>query len=197
MKPCARAVRVQCPYLGAAFATQHSAFRRFEEDVFPVTAGHYPLSNIFDLARSMIETSMHFLQRSDLYSTVKPYSLRFEPPDGFERSNIKLERREDLKIEDARPNINNFTLEEQGFKIVNMESKMRYEQFEDDAKIVQVYLSEIADTIRELLGAAHVQIFEHTVRKHTTATWAADMVRRLNGDEKAEKLLKGRVQCVK
>jgi len=46
-----------------------------------------------------------------------------------------------------------------------MESKMRYEQFEDDANIVQVYLSEIADIIRELLGAAHVQIFEHTVRK--------------------------------
>jgi len=168
----------------------------------------------------MIETSMHFLQRSDLYSTVKPYSLRFEPPEGFERSNIKLERREDLKIEDARPIIKDFSLEKEGFKIVNMESKMAYDDFEDDTKLVQVYLSEIANTLRELLGAAHVQIFEHTVRKRhpefpvatgepyqwnqptsmahvdTTATWAADMVRRLNGDEKAEKLLQGRVQCV-
>jgi hypothetical protein len=113
----------------------------------------------------MIETSMHFLQRSDLYSTVKPYSLRFEPPEGFERSNIKLERREDLKIEDARPVIHNFSLDKQGFKIVNMDSKMTYEDFEDDAKIVDIYLSEIVDTLQKLFGASHVQIFEHTVRK--------------------------------
>jgi hypothetical protein len=113
----------------------------------------------------MIETSMHFLQRSDLYSTVKPYSLRFEPPDGFERSNIKLERREDLKVEDARPEIKDYSLDKQGFKIVNMKSKMAYEDFQDDANIVRVYLSEVADTLRDLLGAAHVQIFEHTVRR--------------------------------
>jgi hypothetical protein len=34
-------------------------------------------------------------------------------------------------------------------------------------------------------------------RADTTASWAADMVRRLNGEDKAKALLSGRVQCVK
>ncbi|KAF2737094.1 putative CmcJ-like methyltransferase [Polyplosphaeria fusca] len=168
---------------------------------------------------TMVRTSMHFLSKNDLYSTTKPYSLRFEPPEGFPRSNITLERHEDLQIEDARPIIDEFSLEKQGFRIINLESKMAYEDFEDDARIVEIYLSEVANALQELLGASHVQIFEHTVRKRheefpvatgepyrwnqptsmahvdTTSTWAADMVHRLNGD-KAEDLLRGRIQCV-
>ncbi|KAJ4299615.1 hypothetical protein N0V90_004861 [Kalmusia sp. IMI 367209] len=167
----------------------------------------------------MIETSMHFLRQNELYASTKPYSLRFEPPAGFPRSNITLDRREDLKIEDCRSIIDRFSLHKQGFAIMNLESKMKYQDYENDASIVDIYLSEVADALRSLFSASHVQIFEHTVRKRhaefpfatgepyrwnqptsmahvdTTPTWAADMVRRLNGS-KAEALLRGRIQCV-
>lgn len=113
----------------------------------------------------MVQTSMHFLSRNDLYSTVKPYSLRFEPPEGFERSNITLERQENLVVEDARATIEQFSLEKQGFAIMNLDSQMTYDDFEDDAKIVEVYLKEVANALRDLFGASQVQIFEHTVRK--------------------------------
>lgn len=169
---------------------------------------------------SIVSTSMHFLKRNPLYSTTKPYSLRFEPPSGFARSNITLERLEDLKIEDCRPSVSSFSLSQQGFEIMPLHTQMAYVDFEDDSIIVDIYLREIADALQQLFGASHVQIFEHTVRKRhaefpiatgepyrwnqptsmahvdTTATWVADMVRRLNGD-RADALLEGRVQCVK
>jgi hypothetical protein len=69
------------------------------------------------------------------------------------------------QIEDARPIIDEFTLDRQGFEIMNLESKMTYEDFQDDAKIVQVYLSEVADALRDLFGASYVQIFEYIMRK--------------------------------
>jgi hypothetical protein len=74
----------------------------------------------------MIHTSMHFLSKNELYSTVKPYSLRFEPLEGFARTNFTRERREDLWIEDARPIIDEFSGDKQGFGSLNKRKPRMY-----------------------------------------------------------------------
>ncbi|EOD50698.1 putative -like methyltransferase protein [Neofusicoccum parvum UCRNP2] len=58
---------------------------------------------------------------------------------------------------------------------------MKYEDWDDEAKIKEVYLSEIADNLCGSLD--------------TTVPWALNMVRSLN-PEKADEILKHRVQCV-
>lgn len=141
----------------------------------------------------------HFLKRDALYEEEKPYSLRYTPPDGFPRSNITLERHE-IAVHDIRPVIHERTFKKDGCAVMN--------------------LAEVADSLCKALDACNVQIFEHTVRKRhdifpistgepykynqptsiahvdTTVPWVLDMVRSLN-PERADEILKHRIQCVK
>jgi len=117
-----------------------------------------------DLPAITLQTSMHFLKKQKKYKTEKPYSLRFVPPPGFPRSNIVLEKHDDIIIEDARPNVSRLSFEEHGFEIMPLNTSMSYKDFEVEDLIKEFYLREVADTLRDRLGAKHVHIFEHTVR---------------------------------
>ena len=48
--------------------------------------------------------------------------------------------------------------------IMPLETKMTYGDFDDEDKLTNIYLREVADKLRDELGAKHVHIFEHTVR---------------------------------
>ncbi|OJD30644.1 methyltransferase [Diplodia corticola] len=171
-----------------------------------------------DVDGAAVQTYTHFLQRDALYAKEKPYSLRYTPPEGFPRANIKLERH-NLTVRDVRPVKDELLFERDGCQIIDFNSRMKYDDWDDDANIKAVYLLEVADRLRSALGACHVQIFEHTVRKRheifpistgepykynqptsiahidTTVPWVLDMVRSLN-PKKAEDILKHRIQCV-
>lgn len=111
-----------------------------------------------------VTTSMYFLQPQPLYETEKPYSLRFVPPEGFPRSNIALQKHENVRIADIRPTVDQLSFEENGFMILPLETQLSYDEFDDEARLIEVYLREVADALRDALGAKHVHIFEHTVR---------------------------------
>lgn len=113
---------------------------------------------------SALLTSMHFLARRDDYKIIKPYSLRFEPEDpSLAKTNIKLECHEDIEVEDIRSFERCFTLDADGFTVLKLDTAMAYEDFDDEDKILQVYLKETADMLLSYCGATKVQIFEHTV----------------------------------
>ncbi|KAL1638134.1 hypothetical protein SLS58_008971 [Diplodia intermedia] len=150
----------------------------------------------------------HFLQRDDLYTKEKPYSLRYTPPEGFPRANIRLERH-DIRVRDVRAVKDELSFERDGCEIVHLSSQMKYADWDDDSTIKSVFLREVADHLRKALNAQHVQIFEHTVcivpdpviqeltmERDTTVPWVLDMVRSLN-PETAEEIMKHRIQCVK
>lgn len=114
--------------------------------------------------RPALQTSMYFLARSTLYEHEKPYSLRFEPEAGFPRSNITMVKHEDIMIQDIRGREKDFSYEKNGFAILNLNTSLAYEDFEDKQKVIDVYLKDVADLLRDFLHAERVQIFEHTVR---------------------------------
>ncbi|KAL1616796.1 hypothetical protein SLS54_008188 [Diplodia seriata] len=122
----------------------------------------------------------HFLQRDDLYIEEKPYSLRYTPPEGSSRANIKLELHE-IRVRDVRPVKDKLSFETDGCAIVDLGSRMKYEDWDDDSQVKAVYLREVADLLRRVLD--------------TTVPWVLDMVRSLN-PETAEEILKHRIQCV-
>jgi hypothetical protein len=111
-----------------------------------------------------VQTHTHFLQRDKFYDTEKPYSLRFTPPEGFPRANIKLEKH-NIKIRDIRDlsEHDRPSFQDDGCTLLDLRSKMEYEDFDDDEKVKEVYLREVADCLKGFLSAQHVQIFEHTV----------------------------------
>ena len=108
-----------------------------------------------------VHSYTHFLKRDELYDTEKPFSLRFTPPEGFPRANIKLERH-DIDIRDVREK-RNLTFGKDGAAVLEFNSKMIYEDYDDENVVQDVYLKEVSNFLKKFLGAQHVQIFEHTV----------------------------------
>lgn len=92
----------------------------------------------------------------------KPYSLRYEPPEDFPRTNFASEAR-DLSVEDIRGRESALALHQQGFALLNIQPSMSYEDFDDKDKVQSIYFKQVADGVRKLLNASRVQIFEHVV----------------------------------
>ena len=112
----------------------------------------------------MVTTSMLFLFRDPRYESEKPYTLRFTPSNHFPRTNLNIESRDNLIINDIRGREGEYTLERNGFTIMPLDSKLSYKDFEDEEKVVDVYLREVADGARSALGAKKVLVLEHIVR---------------------------------
>ncbi|KAK5107687.1 hypothetical protein LTR62_000922 [Meristemomyces frigidus] len=164
-----------------------------------------------------VESYTHFLRRDSLYDEVKPYSLRYTAPDGFPRANILLDRH-NISIRDVRTQKQHLSLEENGCFIWDFTTSLGYSKFDDESAIKGVYLPEVSRALCQLLGAAKVQIFEHTVRKRhcdfpistgepydfnqptsiahvdTTIQWCHAMAQQLNPED--TNITKGRIQCI-
>ena len=108
---------------------------------------------------------MNFLARDDLYDEERPYLLIFEPPEGFPKSNIRLEQRRDLVVEDIRGCEDRFSLENHAFEVLKIRSRMSPEDFDNEGLVQKVYLQEVADHLKAVFDAQVVQIFEHVARK--------------------------------
>jgi len=169
------------------------------------------------MSDSTVHADIHFLAEDELYEEEKPYSLRYEPEGDYARTNINIEKHEGIEIHDLRGL--EFSFEKNGFTVMNLESKMKYEDWDDPEKVVEIYLREVSSSLKKLLGARHVQIFDHLLRKrhpsfpistgeeyshdqptstaHVDATldWTKTVVARLNG-EKADGFLTHRIQNV-
>jgi hypothetical protein len=113
-----------------------------------------------------MHSSTHFLKRDVLYDSEKPYSLRFTPPDGFARANISIEKHE-IEIRDIRPKMSTLNFQQDGIAILPFDSRMMYQDYDDEDIVREILLKEIANALKKFLGAQHVQIFEHTVRPLT------------------------------
>ena len=110
-----------------------------------------------------VQASIHFLAHSEVYRTEKPYSLRYTGEEAVARTNIELDKYDDIPIHDIRGYERRFSLEENGFTISTLSSRMLYQDFADPDKVIRIYLHEIASHLKKLLGARHVQVYEHLV----------------------------------
>lgn len=116
--------------------------------------------------RSKMSTigSISFLsQDGSLYMEEKPYSLKFPPPDGLPKSNIQGYSHDEV-IENVRGQEERFSIESHGFALVPLESVIKYDEYDDEEKIVELYLPQVAAMLKRMLKASRVQIFEHLVR---------------------------------
>ncbi|KAK3328634.1 hypothetical protein B0T19DRAFT_385213 [Cercophora scortea] len=109
-----------------------------------------------------ITSELGFLARHAMYKTVKPYSLRFTPPESLPRQNLEIEKKE-VTIHDARSL--NPTLDVHGFTLTRIPTRMRYEDFRDHDKIETVYANELQSHLKNLLQAPHVRVIDYVVRR--------------------------------
>jgi hypothetical protein len=107
-------------------------------------------------------TTIYYCTRHPLYKTIKPYLIDFETSSSFPKTNIIPEPHE-VSIADIRGSESLFSFEESGFAVLEMQTQMKYEDFEDHSKIRSVYCAEIAACLLEYLGADEVQVFDFAV----------------------------------
>jgi len=115
------------------------------------------------MGADVIHTTAQFLSQNDLHKTEKPYALRFSPPEGFPRQSTKLEEHK-IKVQDVRK-LGPLSFAKEGCTVLNFQSVMKYDDFDDEEKVKRVYLREVANNLKDFFGASKVQIFEHRIRK--------------------------------
>ncbi|HZP78949.1 MAG TPA: CmcJ/NvfI family oxidoreductase [Pseudolabrys sp.] len=86
---------------------------------------------------------------------------------------IKDARR--VTIHSGRPHVNEFTLDEAGFRFVPHPTAMR--DFYDEAELRRVYYPEMEALIKAHSGATRVVVFDHTLRTSDDAERAARKIR--------------------
>jgi hypothetical protein len=91
----------------------------------------------------------------------KPAYYVVDPPPGVPRWNGVDDPRE-VSIEDARGRESEFTLDRNGFALV--ESPTAVSDFYDPEEIKRVYYPEVEQLLRDKLGASRVFVFDHNVR---------------------------------
>jgi hypothetical protein len=110
-----------------------------------------------------LRATLYFLRKDDLYGRVKPYSLEYTRDD-INQSNLKTDKVKDLLVKDLRGVEHEFTFEKNGFAVLEMDSAMSYENFDDPVKVENVYCQELGKCLLKYMQATSVQIFDTTVR---------------------------------
>jgi len=75
----------------------------------------------------------------------------------------------EVKMHNARDLKKPMVLEENGFQIENMESKVK--DFHDKEEVVDVYYAEMRELIKKITGAKKVVVFDHTLRKSSATNY--------------------------
>lgn len=123
-------------------------------------------SSILHKTTAMIVTSsINFFNASLPGPIKKPYQLKFEGPNGFPATNIET-KEHTQKFVDVRGSEASYSIARHGFAIMRLGQNMTPADYDDDDQVHGVYLKQVADGLKEMLGASRVQIFEHIVRRH-------------------------------
>jgi predicted DNA-binding protein (UPF0251 family) len=120
-----------------------------------------------------LKAPIYFLSRSPKYTTIKPYTLRYRPENGFPQTNVERTIHE-VEICDMRQ-YPELRYEECGFKVVKMEGSemrgnemevgdvMRYEDYDNLQKVEGVHRREVRNCVREALGARECVVCDYVV----------------------------------
>lgn len=106
---------------------------------------------------------MYYLDRTPLYEVEKPYSMRYLPEENIPQTNYKKVKCPLTARSMRRPDVGPFRLNECGFQLVNLDSKLSYDEFWDNKRVQEVYIEEVKETLKKELGARHVFVLDYAV----------------------------------
>lgn len=110
-----------------------------------------------------IESTMHYLENIPLYETEKPYTMRYLPEEDIPQSNFQKCEKPITAINMRRSDVGPFKFDECGFELIELHSKMSYDDFWDNEKIQKVYIQEVREAIKKAIGAKFVWVLDYAV----------------------------------
>ncbi|KAL6691219.1 hypothetical protein J3F84DRAFT_397748 [Trichoderma pleuroticola] len=108
---------------------------------------------------------MYYLDRSPLYDTEKPYSMRYLPEEDIPQSNYVKVKHPISVMSMRAPGAGPFLIDECGFQLIELHSSLTYDEFWDNERVQNVYIEEVKETLKRELGAKHVHVLDYAVRK--------------------------------
>jgi hypothetical protein len=132
------------------------------------------MSLAVDARPETVTATLHYLKRT----AERPVRYVGEPPAGAVPFNGIDDPRE-LRIEDARGREAEFTLDRNGFQLVQAPTQVR--DFFSREEVARVYYPEVERLLKRELGAHRVVIFDHTTRNGENPD-AAQPSRRVHND---------------
>ena len=112
---------------------------------------------------SSIDSQLRFLERKDLYSTEKPYSMRYRPKNGFSPSNLVFAAH-DVTVRDMRQLLPALSLDVNGFEVHKMQTSLSRNDFDDYHTVHAGYIRKLEQYVKKIRGAAHVHALDYEVR---------------------------------
>lgn len=120
--------------------------------------------------QKIVEQSLPFVTATLNYlapTRDKPRTYAFDPPPG-EPKRTAIAQAVEVKIADGRSIRGSFTLDREGFALVDQSTTVK--NFGDEDEIKRVYYPESIEFLRSTLGADRVVIFDHTVRQRVAGS---------------------------
>lgn len=108
-------------------------------------------------------STLNFVGRDDKFKTEKPYTLQYYPTGPLPSRNYDIHHVENIKIEDARPFINSFSLDREGVEVLKLEPQMKYDDYFAEDKLREVYGPQVRKALMDKLGATRVFFHECVV----------------------------------
>lgn len=122
-----------------------------------------PISDVFDASLDTQKAEVLYLKREAHHEHEKPYKLRYDPGNGFPRTNCANEPHS-ISIQSLRGNEDRLTLERDGFAWLPLRSSLSPDQFYKAENVKSQYYSEIRSLIMDYLRPSHLKVLEHQVR---------------------------------
>ena len=110
-----------------------------------------------------ISTDIYFLQPLPQYTKEKPYTMRYVPNKSVPASNVFREKRT-VQVKDVRGRENQFSLDKNGFMVAQLDSKMKYSDFDSQETITSMYFSELRELLGKLFPDSEVDFVSYLVR---------------------------------
>ncbi|KAL9113631.1 MAG: hypothetical protein Q9227_002369 [Pyrenula ochraceoflavens] len=82
-----------------------------------------------------IESSIFFMKRDELHLEQKPYAYRFAAQIDIPQSNFVLQEHHGIRVTDIRRQLEDFTLQKNGFVVLRLADEIPYEDFFDPERV--------------------------------------------------------------
>lgn len=110
-----------------------------------------------------LDTTAYYANRDPKWQHEKPYQLQFPAPDGFPETNMTWTQHSDVQVADIRGVEGTFTVHRHGFQLCNLDTRLTYEDMGDRKKVEEIYLPEVAESLKKELKADRVLVFDYNV----------------------------------
>jgi hypothetical protein len=111
-------------------------------------------------AEGDILSSIYFLARDQKYNTIKPYHARYDPRGKFPPTNIDSVKYS-IVLQDMRPRLHNLQWEKCGFKVVQYEVPLSYEDYKHGVVVQDIHIPKILKVLKSNLKASRVHKLDY------------------------------------